>query len=167
MANDTDQILSLCQYQQVRAELGVLSIELPNEHILNSTVEVDLELDLLSWLPTDIEVADIIADAARVNPDPDDVRVYKALVAYSSSFCALSFIRLGALRFLKSVGDGGNTSSRQSNIDYQDLEAMLLAKMDKFRAFILKALGETITSSTFNLLGVVPRSYDPVTGEET
>jgi len=92
---------------QIRGQLGVDSTEFSDTDITNLDIEKELELDLLLWFPNFIA----ISNDTGVSPS-DEYAQKIALQTYAKLFCAYHSLTMAPLKFIKSDGDGPNSSSR-------------------------------------------------------
>lgn len=146
----------------VRACLGMDEQDCPDSILLDSSLELELVIDLDEWLATH---ATIYTTGTAVSPAPTDeeVRLKNLLVLYSQWFCADEI----ANRFLVApqiVSDGKNQLNRFANVDLEKMAARAAARRAKYRAALDQAVnGAAPAVTSVALMQVSTPSYDPVT----
>jgi len=158
-------ILGLTDTNAVRAALGVVEEEVPDDHFINHDVAGELDIDVNGWLPDGVSLDTYIEASESESPDPDELRTFKLLSFYSKYFCALLVAQAADLLFVEQVSDGQNDSRRSRRQSYDELLARLEGAADKYKKLVLEDLGATTASAATLFSGVTP-AYDPVLNEE-
>jgi len=152
------QVTSYTTTEAIRASLGVDKEDCPDSTILDSRLELELEVDLAGWLPTHATIfAEGTATAATATQ-----QLYKNwLLLYSQWFCAFEM----ASRFLlypQIVTDGKNQINRFANVELDRVKDLAAARMAKYRGALDEEVNGAQTTSLAIMKVSVP-DYDPVT----
>lgn len=142
----------------IRACLGIDKEDCPEEMIVDSRLELELLVDLDSWLPDHSTIYDTgVSSGAAAT----DVLHKNWLLLYSQWFGAFEM----ASRFLmfpQIVTDGKNQMNRFSNVELDKVKDLAASRMAKYRAALDEAVNGS-TTSTLSVLRVSVPDYDPVT----
>lgn len=158
-------ILGLTDTNAVRAALGVIEEEVPDEHFINHDVAGELDIDLTEWLPDGTSLLTYIEASESDSPDPEELKVFKLLSFYSKYFCALLVAQASDLLFVEQVSDGQNETRRSRRSSYDSLLAKLEGSADKYKKMVLEELGAATTAAATLFSRATP-AYDPVLNEE-
>lgn len=158
-----------CDLEEVRAALGVNSVELPDTVLVLPVYEIGLVREL-SKVSASLPVAFSTAFAASPRT-PTQQTLVDAVRMFSVYTVARQVgVSLGAM-VPKDVGDGKATVSRFSDSPYKDVlqrvDAMVATAKDSLLVALAEALGVNSTQSFTTPLTVfraAKRGYDPVTG---
>ncbi|VTU32254.1 hypothetical protein H4CHR_02975 [Variovorax sp. PBS-H4] len=158
-----------CENAEVRAALGVNSIELPDAVLNLPIYQIGLVRELnkvASSLPASFS-------AANAKPSDQRTEAEKALLDATKLFSAYASARQVGVSLAsmmpKDVGDGKATVSRFADAPYKDtlarLEAMYLAARSSLLASLAE-LNQTDIATAVTPIAFIAgkRSYDPVTG---
>lgn len=138
--------------EAVRASLGVDDSDIPDEYLLNSGLDLELQLDLDDWLPEHEELADRSAKSA--------------LSLYAQWFCALQ-VSTRKLAFPRMYSDGKTQVQRFYNFDLSDITHSAGVQVAKFKNILLYKVDREESVDPLPLFGVSIPSIDPVTDEDT
>lgn len=151
---------SLTNHHQVRAVLGILNAdELPDTHIVNSNVEIELELDILDWFSG--SVPKVVADGSAAGATTVQKQQYFALASYAKYFCSVSLANTFQILIEKSISDGQNELVR-NELDLPQFLESLRNRRDAYKTKFLQLAGQT-TQTQAALMGRAVPAYDPVT----
>jgi hypothetical protein len=148
---------------QVRSVLGVSRGDLPDRVLMARGLDVELRLDLATWLPT----ADTLFTAGRATAAlPGEAAIADALSLYSAYFCAALIAKSGPLLVAQQISDGKNTLARFTPIAWDKVQADMAAQAAKYKGVIDTLLAQTTTEvglGGINLFSTVGLATDPVT----
>lgn len=160
-----------CEFDEVRAALGVNSIELPNTVLSLPVYEIGLVRELAK-ISESLPAAFLsVSDLDMESRTAAQQQLYDAAHLFSVYAAASQVgISLGALA-PKDVSDGKSSMSRFSDSPYKDTLERIATMLAGAKAFLIEAFA-AINPSTSQSSSTVPftvfkasgRSYDPVTG---
>lgn len=164
-------LTTYCALDEVRAALGVNSLEISDTVLTLPVYEIGLVREL-NKVSTSLPVAFSTASSIAVG---DRTVLQQALVDATRLFCVYAVakqvgVSLGSM-VPKDVGDGKSSLSRFSDAPYKDVlqrvdglysavKASLLSTLDAYSG----STSSTSASVPFTVFGKSSRSYDPVTG---
>lgn len=158
MAGGLD-ILGLTNTDQALGAAGLSQADIRHGTIIESAVADDLELGLLTHVPS---YETIKAEGEDPAATPLQLRKLKALKLYAKWFVAVLLCeRWNAIMQLKSDG-----KTRMDRFDRMDLSAMLanaVARRDNALGILLDLLEPGQARYAYNPLGASSPTYDPVT----
>ena len=152
------QVTSYATTEAIRGCLGIDQHDCPDRVIIDSRLELELEVDLDGWLDTHTALyeAGILSSATA-----DAKRVKNYILLYSQWFCAYEM----ASRFLLTpqiVSDGKNQMNRFSKIDLDRVKDLAAARMSKYKTLLDEDVNGA-TTSVPSLLAISVPDFDPVT----
>lgn len=152
------QVTSYTDTDAIRGSIGVDKEDCPDNLIVDSNLELEIEVDLQGWLPTHETIfSEGNASAATLTQ-----KLYKNyLVLYAQWFGAYEM----ASRFLlipQIVSDGKNQMNRFANVELEKVKAEAAARMAKYRGLLDSAINGGEVSAAPVLLVSTP-GFDPVT----
>jgi hypothetical protein len=158
----TVDFLGLTDTDEVRASLGVDDTDIPDTLITNRRPEEDLDIDLLTWLPT---YATIISEGNGASPTDAQTLKYKLLKLYAKYFISALIASTAITAILQKESDGSNEGAR-----FNDAKALreLKTSAEGYAANAKSKLEQLVSpaeSTTYSQFGTVSPSYDPVTNE--
>lgn len=148
--------------EAVRGALGIDATDINDQTILNAQLDVELGLDLGSWLPswkTKIAPADPVTD--------EQDTLAKAITTYCKWWCAADFVRK-YLAHVQLYGDGKAELRRFTNFDWEQLAANAQSKADYYKAMIKDLDPDIDTTQEIDAYGLISGgipTHDPVTNE--
>ncbi len=146
----------------VRGCLGLTDNEVTDDMVVDQNLNIDLTLDLGSWLPTHAALWDA---AFAAGATAEEKMHGSILTMYSQWYCAVRLCEMW-LAMPQRISDGKSDMRRFAEIDLDRLLELAIARMMKFRAMLEEEiLG--LDPRGMGLLVVSSPSYDPVTGEES
>jgi len=152
------QVSAYTTAEAIRGSIGVDTEDCPDNLIVDSNLELEIEVDLDGWLPTHATIFSEGNEAAATITQ----KLYKNyLVLYAQWFGAYEM----ASRFLlvpQIVSDGKNQINRFANVELEKVKLEAAARMAKYRGLLDEAINGGETASIPVLLRSAP-GYDPVT----
>lgn len=137
----------------VRAAAGVSEAEFPDPFLAARNLDMELRMDLQSWLPTHSAIF-------ATTTTEEEQRLHDALVLYSMNFLAAQLLS-SPLSVLSELSDGSNSMKRAAG--FEEALRIVGAAARKYRDLLLEATtGQT--PAPWSPLGLSEPSYDPVTG---
>lgn len=146
----TTAITAYTDSDKVRAALGVDSVDVGDDVLVDMMLAEELTLDLDGWLPGH---ASLTGNSLT------------ALNLYAASFCALSALDGRELLYPYLFKDG-KAETRRFQVDLQKLKSDLAARVAKWKAKIqaLENIAPTAPVSGGYIFGSAAPATDPVTG---
>jgi len=160
---------NLTTTEAIRAALGASSEEdLTDTDISNNTPELELELDLKSWLPD----FDSIRDAGILTTATEAQKTaYQHLKMYAKYFCADLISRSANFSMPQMITDGQNEVQRFQENKWKELRESLRRRMAIHRTYLsdyaVSEFSRTEETTQYSLFGKATPSFNPVTGEQT
>lgn len=156
-------ILTLTDTDEIRSALGVDDKDIADALITNLNPEVDLQADLMTWVPT---YQTIISEGAAGTPTDEQTLKYLKLKLYAKYFISAIFASSGGNSILQKLSDGSNEGTRFTNVSLAKLQLDLQGRADGAKA-ALELLITPTTGASYSHFGTVQPAYDPVTNTET
>ena len=152
------QVTSYATTEAIRGCLGIDEQDCPDRVIIDSRLELELEVDLDGWLSAHdtLYAAGILSGATA-----DEKRVKNYILLYAQWFCAYEM----ASRFLLTpqiVSDGKNQINRFAKIDLDKVKDLAAARMAKYKTLLDEDVNGAVTSIP-SLLAISVPEFDPVT----
>lgn len=147
--------------EAVRGALGVDDTDLPDQTILSSDLDVELALDLSSWLVSWKTKIDPATPATE-----DQLLLQKAIQTYCKWWCAAEYANR-VLAHIQLYGDGKAEMRRFTNFEWEALIAYCSGKAGYYKDMVLELdpESESPTAEAYGLIsGGIP-THDPVTNE--
>ncbi len=149
--------------EAVRAAIGVDSVDLSDDRIIDAELDIELGLDLASWLP---------GYSAKLNPGdaPTELQqsIQAALRAYCKWYCASEMLNK-VLAYIQVYGDGKADMRRFTNFEWDAVISRAAGKMGTYRTMILDMDPDTPgtydPNAGYALVGSSAPTYDPVVGD--
>jgi len=135
---------------KIRAALGVDSVDVDDQVLVDMQLGTELILDLNSWIPGYTTLTGFSADL---------------LSLYAASFCALSAIHGRELLYPQMFKDG-KAESRRFALDLEKVKDNIAIRLAGIKKALITEEGLTVAAETVSsfILGSAPPNYDPVTG---
>lgn len=145
--------------EAVRAALGIDSVDLDDQRILDAGFDLELRIDLSQWYPN-------YAAGLAGSATDEEKLLSDAIKTYSKFFCAAK-IAASPLTFIQLYSDGKAEQRRFTNFNWEDLLGRLLAEAGKYRQVIAGLTDDAAAADTSGptLLSLSSPSYNPVTNE--
>lgn len=147
---------------QIRFALGVSTIELSDVEIDSSGLEQELQLEVDTWIPDDIDVDAIYTNGSAPAASSADKLLFFAFSKYLKYYAAYLTMVSGEMKFAKKLSDKSNDFDRNP-LKKAALIADLQSIADAAKSRFLVLSGETIPDPT-EFAGISSPSFDPVTG---
>lgn len=146
-------------YEAVRGSLGVTSEDCSDSVIVESNLELELEVDLDTWLPTH---ATIYEDGMAEVATASEHRLANTLLLYAQWFCAYELA--GRLLLYPQIVTDGKAQINRFTMDLERAQQLAGTRMAKYKA----VLNETVNGASTSLQSAVVMAvsvpdYDPVT----
>lgn len=136
----------------LRSVLGITEEDLDDAQLLARGLDKELNIDLMSWLPT---AGDLIYIGT---PEQID-----SIGLYANYFCAYLASQSLRMAATQKITDGANALDRFANVDWDAMQAQLKERSTFYKKFLLDSIG-TIASTGVKRFSIVGSGYDPVTG---
>lgn len=136
----------------IRAVLGITEEDLEDAQLIARNLDKELNIDLLSWLPT---VEDLVSIGTDLQVD--------SIKLYSNYYCAALVAQSLRLAATQQTSDGQNSLDRYSVIDWKEIIQEMRERASFYRSYLITSLAETVIS-TFKPFASVGLATDPVTG---
>lgn len=152
------QVTSYTTTEAIRGSLGIDAQDCPDRVILDSNLELELEVDLDSWLGAH---AALHSAGVAVSATADEKKVKNYILLYSQWFCASEM----AARFLLTpqiVSDGKNQMNRFARIDLDKVKKLATDRMSKYKTLLDEDVNGA-ASSIPSLISISIPDSDPVT----
>jgi hypothetical protein len=158
------QVTDYTTTANIRAAIGVDDNDLPDAQIVNSQVDVELTIDLDSWLP---DHATIYTDGTTGSPTAEEVTSKNYLIMYAMYAGACLVLDGRQLQYPFLFKDGKAELRRFDGISLDKILAALREKRAYYRTKLVtdQSLTETAEAIGFSIVGVSIPAYDPVIGE--
>lgn len=154
------QISSYTTTETIRACLGIDAEDCPDEMIVNSNLELELQVDLGEWLP---DHATVYSDGSGSGATAAQKMQKTYLLLYAQWYCAAEL----AARFLlvpQIVTDGKAQMNRFSKIDLEKVAEKASARRGRYRQLLDEAVnGASDPAASSKLMAISTPAYDPVT----
>lgn len=146
----TTPITAYTDTDRVRAALGVDSVDVSDDVLVDMMLAQELTLDLDEWVP---------------DHDTLENSSLAALELYAAVFCALSAIDGRELLYPYMLKDG-KAETRRFQLDLQKLKEDLAARVAKWKAKVvaLEGLEVAAVQSASYIFGSSAPDFDPVAG---
>lgn len=147
--------------EAVRGALGIDETDLSDQTILDSELNVELALDLSSWVPNWKVKLDPASPATE-----DQTTLQLAIQTYCKWWCATEYANR-VLAHLQLYGDGKAEMRRFTNFDWESLIAYCSGKLAHYKSVIQGLDPDAVqpASDAYGLIsGGIP-THDPVTNE--
>jgi hypothetical protein len=146
----TTPITAYSDTDRVRAALGVDSVDVSDDVLVDMMLEQELMLDLGDWLPLH---GTLLGNSLS------------ALELYAAAFCALSALDGRELLYPFMFKDG-KAETRRFQLDLQKLKEDLAARVAKWKAKIidLEDMEVATVKTASYIMGAAVPDTDPVTG---
>lgn len=147
----TAAITAFTDTDKVRAALGVDSVDVSDEVLLDMQLDLELTLDLASW---------------AAGYEGFEGNSLSMLQLYAAAFCALSAIDGRELLYPLLFKDG-KAETRRFELDLQKIKDSLRSRVSKWRAALEAEEGLAVTepAAATYIFGSAAPDFDPVTGE--
>lgn len=147
----TAAITAFTDTDKVRAALGVDSVDVSDEVLLDMQLGLELTLDLESWATG---YGSFTGNSLSM------------LYLYAAAFCALSAIDGRELLYPLLFKDG-KAETRRFELDLQKIKDSLRSRVSKWRAALEAEEGLAVTepAAATYIFGSATPDFDPVTGE--
>lgn len=154
-------ILGIITYDTLRTTTGMSVTDVSDEQIESLNLDLELEINLESWIPEFQEVL----DEAWIEPKTGALQfVKKRLSAYSKYYTAALLCKAAPGLMLRKLSDGANIGERFATVKPEELTEQYMTKAAEFKAMILDYLEPDVADGS-QFFSVVTPSYDPVLGE--
>ena len=151
--------VSYTNTDNIRAALGVSAVEMSDQRIIDTQIEMQLGLRLTQVCTTDPET--IKTDGTSVGATQDQKNLWYALQLYCMYYGAVLMMPALQMLVAATVTDSETTNTRFGVDDIQATIDRITGRADYY-AGLLNPAYETSTLG-FTMVGVVSPSYDPVT----
>lgn len=153
------QVTQYTDTDAIRGSLGADASDVGDQLISSSNIELELLVDLDTWLPTHAAVF-----LAGNQPAASDADVAKKnyIRLYSQWFCAYEL----ASRFLlfpQIISDGKNQMNRFAQIDLDKVKGNASARMAKYRGLLNASVNLVAASGGVAIVKKSVPDFDPVT----
>lgn len=152
-------ITSYTTTEAVRSCLGIDKSDCPDSYMVDSNLELELLVDLDSWLPTH---ATIFAEGNAASPTADQKKYRNVLCLYSQWFGAYQ-IAIRPLTFPQIITDGKNQINRFPKADLERIAALAASKMAQYKGILDEEVNGNTATSTLPIILVSSPDTDPVT----
>jgi hypothetical protein len=144
----------------IRGCFGITDNELLDEFFVNQRMDLQLELDLDSWVSTH---ATIYSEGIAESPTAEQTKKWNYLQLYSQWFCAELSIVLMQSALPSQITDGKAGITR-GKTNYEALSSRALFEKEKYKTWLTDLIADTTTVPTGpSLFSSVEPGYDPVT----
>jgi hypothetical protein len=153
-----EQVTAYTDTNAIRASIGVDSADCEDSLIIDSNLELELEVDLEEWLPTH---ATIFSTGNGSGATLSQKLQKNYLLLYAQWFCAYELV----CRFLaipQIVSDGKNQINRFATIDLNQVKTLAGERKSKYRQKLDAAVNSSSVSQ-LTLMRISTPNYDPVT----
>lgn len=145
--------------EAVRGCLGVDEDDIPDAYMVDSKLDVELSVDLDSWLATH---AALYAAGTAISPSTAEAAIAAKISLYAQWFCALEMANRPLTVPL--ITSDGKAQINRFKVDPAAVAKLAALKVAKYRAELSEAVGTGATATfAINLLGVAVPSVDPIT----
>jgi hypothetical protein len=145
--------------EAVRGCLGVDEDDIPDAYMVDSKLDVELSVDLDSWLATH---AALYAAGTAISPSTAEAAIAAKISLYAQWFCALEMANRPLTVPL--ITSDGKAQINRFKVDPAAVAKLAALKVAKYRAELSDAVGTGGTATfAINLLGVAVPSVDPIT----
>jgi hypothetical protein len=145
--------------EAVRGCLGVDSDDIPDAYMVDSKLNVELTVDLDSWLATH---AALYSAGTTGTPSAEAASIAAKISLYAQWFCALEMANRPMT--LPQNNSDGKAQFTRFKVDFEKVAALAAAKVAKYRAELAEDTGSGGTATpVINLLSVGVPSVDPIT----
>ena len=153
------QVTQYTTADSIRSAIGVDAADCPDDVIVNSNVQLELETDLMEWLP-DHETIYSEGNAATATAAQKLKKNY--LVLYAQYFGGY-LLAIRPLSFPQIVTDGKNQMNRFPKLQADEIAKAAAANMNKYRTK-LDELHNGAVAADLPIMAVSVPDYDPVAG---
>lgn len=145
--------------EAVRGCLGVDADDIPDAYMVDSKLDVELTVDLDSWLATH---AALYAAGGAGGASAAAVAIRTKISLYAQWFCALEMANRPMT--LPQNNSDGKAQFTRFKVDFEKVAALAAAKVAKYRADLADDIGSGGTATpVISLLSVGVPSVDPIT----
>ena len=145
--------------EAVRGCLGVDEDDIPDAYMVDSKLDVELTVDLDSWLATH---AALYAAGTAVSPTAEEAAIAAKISLYAQWFCALELANRPMT--LPQNNSDGKAQFTRFKVDFAKVAELAAAKVAKYRAALAEDVGSGGTATpVISLLSVGVPSVDPIT----
>lgn len=154
----TTQVTAYTDTDAIRGSIGVDAQDCPDDMIVGSNLQLELETDLAEWLP-DHDTVFSEGNSSSATPEQELKRNYLKL--YSQYFGGYQ-LASRPLTFPQIVSDGKNQMNRFAKLDMQEVAKAAADKMNKYKTK-LDELQNSAVVAALPVMGVIIPDNDPVT----
>jgi len=145
----------------IRGGIGVTDNEITDAMLVDQQLELELEVDLATWLPTH---ATLYAAGMGQSATDSEKLIAAHITLYAQWYCTSAAIDYMRLALPQMISDGKDELRRFTELDLDAISSKAAGRRDKHRSALEElALSETPTSSVSVMERAVP-DYDPVAG---
>lgn len=153
------QVTAYTTADAIRSCIGVDAADCPDQVIVDSNIQLELETDLMEWLP---DHATIFSDGNGNAATAEQILKKNYLVLYAQYFGGY-ILAIRPLSFPQIVTDGKNQMNRFSKLEMKEVAEAAASNMNKYRKK-LDELHNGTASAALPIMGVSIPAYDPVAG---
>ena len=161
-------IANLTTTAAIRASIGASATDLPDTYICDSSVEAELQANLIAWLPSYLS---ILSDGESASATELQQLSLNHLRLYSQYYCADQINRTSNFALLQMTSDGENEVQRFQDNHWEQLTDAIKRKLAVHRKYLVayakSAYAGGSETNSYTLFGKATPDYDPVTGEST
>ena len=154
-----EQITAYTDTNAIRGSLGVDDQDCPDSLIVQSNLELELEVDLYEWLPTH---AAIFSVGSQTGADISDAVKKNYLLLYAQWYCAYE-LACRFLAFPQIVSDGKNQLNRFAKLDLEVVKQNAASRMAKYKGKLDALENNVVAAAGLSILAISTPGYDPVT----
>ncbi len=144
--------------EAVRGCLGVDQDDIPDEYMVDSKLDVELKLDLDSWLAAH---AALYTAGTTGSPSADAAAKAARISLYAQWFCALEMANRPMT--LPQNNSDGKAQFTRFKVDFAKVAALAAIKVAKYRGELAALVGSGGTATpVINLVGVGVPTDDPI-----
>ena len=144
----------------IRGAIGLTSSEVTDAMLVDQNLALELENDLLGWMPTPAALYAAGLASGATAPEKQQAAL---LVLYAQWFCAAQAMTLMTLSIPQSIADGKDEMKRFQSMDLGALMDRAVTRRDMYKGQLQNTEGTTSETSVSIMARGIP-DYDPVTG---
>lgn len=153
------QVTPYTTADSIRASIGVDAADCPDDVIINSQIQLELETDLMEWLPDH----ETIFSEGNASAATDEQKLKKNYLILYSQYFGGYLLAVRPLSFPQIVTDGKNQMNRFSKLETEEIARAAASNMNKYRKK-LDELHNGGASASLPVMGLSIPDYDPVAG---
>jgi hypothetical protein len=145
----------------IRAGIGVTDNEITDGMLVDQLLELELEVDLATWLPTH---ATLYAAGIAGGATDSEKLISAHITLYSQWYCTSAAIDNMRLALPQMISDGKSEMRRFSELDLDSLSAKAAGRRDLHRSSLEELANSKTPVTAVSVMEIAVPDYDPVTG---